>query len=394
MLKIWGRNTSINVQKVMWAIGELGMPHERIDVGGAFGSTKEPFYLAMNPNSLVPTLEEDDGFILWESNTVVRYLAAKHGAGTLEPADPHERARASQWMDWMLTVCAPAIHPLFWGLIRTPPEKRDHAKIDEARDEDRRRAAHARRAARQDRVRRRRHVLDGRHPGRADHLPLPQAGAGPARAWASTIWSAGSSASSSARRSRSRSCRCRSRELTMAASPASSYICRRDALRGIAATAATIAGPRLAAAQAPSMVEERWSAGGLVGTFARPVGEPTRGPAAVILAGSGPNLRDGTLGTYRRIAEGLAAGGIRSVRYDKRGIGESRALVVREDDVVLQNFVDDAVTAARDLQARSDVSAVVIVGHSEGAPAGHSGRGEVSRSQASSCWPDPAAASM
>ena len=78
----------------------------------------------MNPNSLVPTLEEDDGFTLWESNTVVRYLAAKHGAGTLEPANPHERARASQWMDWMLTVCAPAIHPLFWGLIRTPPEKR------------------------------------------------------------------------------------------------------------------------------------------------------------------------------------------------------------------------------------------------------------------------------
>ena len=64
----------------------------------------------------------------------MRYLAAKHGAGTLEPANPHERARASQWMDWMLTVCAPAIHPLFWGMIRTPPEKQDHAKIAEARD--------------------------------------------------------------------------------------------------------------------------------------------------------------------------------------------------------------------------------------------------------------------
>jgi glutathione S-transferase len=133
MLKIWGRNTSINVQKVMWAIGELGIPHERIDVGGAFGRTKEPFYLAMNPNSLVPTLEED-GFILWESNTIVRHLAGKHGAGTLEPSDPHERARASQWMDWMLTVCAPAIHGLFWGLIRTPPDKRDHKHIDESRE--------------------------------------------------------------------------------------------------------------------------------------------------------------------------------------------------------------------------------------------------------------------
>src|ERR1700710_2745880 len=97
MLKIWGRNTSINVQKVMWAIGELGIPHERVDVGGTFGRTKEPFYLAMNPNSLVPTLEED-GFILWESNSIVRYLAAKYGAGTLEPTSPQERARASQWM--------------------------------------------------------------------------------------------------------------------------------------------------------------------------------------------------------------------------------------------------------------------------------------------------------
>ena len=134
MLKIWGRNTSINVQKVMWAIGELGIPHERIDVGGAFGKNNEPPYLAMNPNGLVPTLEEDDGFILWESNSIVRYLAAKYGAGTLEPANAHERARASQWMDWMLTVCAPAIHPLFWGLVRTPPEKRDHAAIDAARN--------------------------------------------------------------------------------------------------------------------------------------------------------------------------------------------------------------------------------------------------------------------
>jgi glutathione S-transferase len=133
MLKIWGRATSINVQKAMWAIGELGIAHERIDVGGPFGKNNEPAYLAINPNGLVPTLEED-GFILWESNTVLRYLAAKYGAGTLEPAGLQARARASQWMDWMLTVCAPAIHPLFWGLIRTPPEKRDHAHIDAARE--------------------------------------------------------------------------------------------------------------------------------------------------------------------------------------------------------------------------------------------------------------------
>jgi glutathione S-transferase len=130
MLKIWGRNTSVNVQKVMWAVGELGLPHERIDVGGAFGRNNEPAYLAMNPNGLVPTLEEEDGFVLWESNSIVRYLAAKYGAGTLEPAEAHARARASSWMDWQLTVAGPALTPVFWGLIRTPPEKRDAAAIE------------------------------------------------------------------------------------------------------------------------------------------------------------------------------------------------------------------------------------------------------------------------
>jgi len=135
MLKIWGRNNSSNVQKAMWAIGELGLPHERIDVGGAFGKTREADYLAMNPNALVPTLQEDDGFILWESNSIVRYLAAKHDtAGTLEPKDLKQRALASQWMDWQLSVVGPAITPLFWGLIRTPPEKRDMAAIKTARD--------------------------------------------------------------------------------------------------------------------------------------------------------------------------------------------------------------------------------------------------------------------
>jgi len=129
MIKIWGRNTSVNVQKVMWAVGELDLAHERIDVGGSFGKNNEPAYLAMNPNGLVPTLQ-DDGFVLWESNSIVRYLAAKYGAGKLEPADLRSRARASSWMDWQLTVAAPALTPVFWGLVRTPPEKRDHAAIE------------------------------------------------------------------------------------------------------------------------------------------------------------------------------------------------------------------------------------------------------------------------
>ncbi|HEX2215764.1 MAG TPA: glutathione S-transferase family protein [Xanthobacteraceae bacterium] len=129
MLKIWGRNTSSNVQKVMWAIGEMGLAHERIDIGGPFGKNKEPSYLAMNPNGLVPTLEEEDGFLLWESNSIVRYLGGKHGAGSLWPTDARMRALASQWMDWQLSVAGPAITPAFWGLIRTPPEKRDNAAI-------------------------------------------------------------------------------------------------------------------------------------------------------------------------------------------------------------------------------------------------------------------------
>jgi glutathione S-transferase len=133
MLRIWGRKTSSNVQKAMWAIGELGLACERIDIGGPFGKNREPDYLAKNPNGLVPTLEEDDGFILWESNSIVRYLAGKYGHGTLEPADPRMRALAHQWMDWQLTVAGPAIFHCFWGLIRTPPEKRDHAAIEESK---------------------------------------------------------------------------------------------------------------------------------------------------------------------------------------------------------------------------------------------------------------------
>lgn len=129
MLKVSGRKTSANVQKVMWAIGELGLACERIDIGGPFGKNREPDYLALNPNGLVPTLE-DDGFHLWESNTIVRYLAAKFGAGSLEPADPHARAIAGQWMDWQLTVAGPAIFPVFWGLVRTPIEQRDPKAID------------------------------------------------------------------------------------------------------------------------------------------------------------------------------------------------------------------------------------------------------------------------
>ena len=134
MLKIWGRNNSSNVLKVIWALTEMGIPFERIDAGGDFGKTTEPFYLAMNPNSLVPTLQEEDGFTLWESNSIVRYLAAKYPATGLEPAEPKVRARAQMWMDWQLGVMGPAITPVFWQMIRTPAEKRDPKLITLHRD--------------------------------------------------------------------------------------------------------------------------------------------------------------------------------------------------------------------------------------------------------------------
>ncbi|MGB8637440.1 MAG: glutathione S-transferase family protein [Pseudolabrys sp.] len=135
MIKIWGRNTSSNVQKAMWAVGELKLEHQRIDIGGPFGKNKEAPYLAMNPNGLVPTLEEEDGFLLWESNSVVRYLAGKYDkSGVLEPQDPKQRAVASQWMDWQLSVVGPAIFQAFWGLIRTPAEKRDTEAIKTSQD--------------------------------------------------------------------------------------------------------------------------------------------------------------------------------------------------------------------------------------------------------------------
>ena len=129
MLKIWGRTDSSNVQKVLWCCGELGLDFDRVDLGGKFGGNKEKAYLDKNPNGLVPTLEDGD-FILWESNSIMRYLVDKHGRGRLLPSTPEGRADANRWMDWQLTTLGPAIVPLFWGLIRTPADKRDPKAIN------------------------------------------------------------------------------------------------------------------------------------------------------------------------------------------------------------------------------------------------------------------------
>ncbi len=129
MLKIWGRVNSVNVKKALWAAEELGLKYERIDAGLQYGVNKTPEYLKMNPTGLVPTID-DDGFVLWESHTIVRYLAAKHGAGTLCPAELQARADAERWMDWAFTLQA-AMRNVFWGLIRTAPEQRDAKAIEE-----------------------------------------------------------------------------------------------------------------------------------------------------------------------------------------------------------------------------------------------------------------------
>lgn len=127
MLTVWGRMSSVNVQKLLWCCEELDLAYERVDAGGPFGGTDVPEYLAMNPNGLVPTVS-DDGFTLWESNTIVRYLAAKHG--TLLPVDPAERALAEKWMDFQLGTLFPAFRAGFLGLTRTPPDERDPDAIE------------------------------------------------------------------------------------------------------------------------------------------------------------------------------------------------------------------------------------------------------------------------
>jgi glutathione S-transferase len=133
MLKIIGRASSSNVQKVLWACAELGVAYEREDAGREFGVVDTPGYAKLNPNRRVPTMVED-GFVLWESNSIVRYLAAKHGSGGLYPADLRVRADAERWMDWQLSALGPAFTGIFHGLVREAPEKRNWDSINKSRD--------------------------------------------------------------------------------------------------------------------------------------------------------------------------------------------------------------------------------------------------------------------
>lgn len=132
MLKIWGRKTSVNVQRVMWAVGELGLAHQRVDAGGPFGGLDTAEFGRLNPNRLVPALQ-DGSFSMWESNASVRYLAATYGRGSLAPSDPKAFATADQWMDWGLTTLnADIIATCFLQLIRTPAADRNVGAVEAA----------------------------------------------------------------------------------------------------------------------------------------------------------------------------------------------------------------------------------------------------------------------
>ncbi|MBN9046351.1 MAG: glutathione S-transferase [Rhizobiales bacterium] len=130
MMKIWGRANSANVKKVLWIAGELELDYERIDVGGPFGGLSDPAYLAKNPNGLIPLLE-DDGALLWESNTIVRYLAARHSGKGLWIEDPLKRAEGEKWMDWASTTFARDFSAVMMNLIRLPEEKRNPALVEQ-----------------------------------------------------------------------------------------------------------------------------------------------------------------------------------------------------------------------------------------------------------------------
>jgi glutathione S-transferase len=133
-LKIWGRANSVNVQKVLWCLAELDLAYERIDAGMAFGRNRESDYLAMNPNGRVPTLVDGD-FVLWESNSVMRYLMLAYRPDSpIYPKAPKRRAGVDRWLDWTLSTLQPVDRPVFWALVRTPVAERDMAAIQKDAD--------------------------------------------------------------------------------------------------------------------------------------------------------------------------------------------------------------------------------------------------------------------
>ncbi len=134
MLKVWGRRSSFNVQKVLWLVGELGLAHEHIPAGGGFGLLDEPAFRALNPHGRVPVLEDGD-LAVWESHAILRYLAARYGHGAFWADDPAARSRIDGWMDWAQTALQPAfLNGVFWRYYRTPAAQRDWPAIRRSLD--------------------------------------------------------------------------------------------------------------------------------------------------------------------------------------------------------------------------------------------------------------------
>jgi glutathione S-transferase len=133
-LTIWGRANSVNVQKVLWCLSELDLSYQRVDAGMAFGRNRDPDYLAMNPNGRVPTLVDGD-FVLWESNSIMRYLVLAYAEGSpIYPEAPKRRASVDRWLDWSLSTLQPVDRPVFWALVRTPIDERDMVAIQKDAD--------------------------------------------------------------------------------------------------------------------------------------------------------------------------------------------------------------------------------------------------------------------
>jgi glutathione S-transferase len=129
MLKVWGRRSSFNLQKVMWLVDELCLAHEHIQAGGSFGGLDTPEFLAMNPHGRIPVID-DDSIVVWESHTILRYLAARYGQDQFWSNDPAERSQADRWMDWSQTALQPDfLMGVFWGFFRTPEPQRNWSAI-------------------------------------------------------------------------------------------------------------------------------------------------------------------------------------------------------------------------------------------------------------------------
>jgi glutathione S-transferase len=131
MLELWGRPNAYNVQKPLWLLAELGLEFNHHDIGSGKGDLDTPEFLAINPQARIPVLR-DGAAIVWESNTVLRYLANRCEASALYPPEPFPRSLVERWMDWELASLQPAFIDLFWGYYRTPPESRDRAALEDA----------------------------------------------------------------------------------------------------------------------------------------------------------------------------------------------------------------------------------------------------------------------